>query len=108
MIYDIWFFSCLDVYNAHASDLVADLSTPDVEGIYETQVPLDFRALVDLGCLCIVDKAKARQLAASASNDTDTFDLGWLQFKTLAQHPYLAPNSFKTLYFYHHKVYIFL
>lgn len=27
-----------DVYNAHASDLVADLSTPDVEGIYETQV----------------------------------------------------------------------
>ena len=52
------FFS--DVYNAHASDLVADLSTPDVEGIYETQVPLDFRALVDLGCLCVVDKAKVR------------------------------------------------
>ena len=49
-----------DVYNAHASDLVADLSTPDVEGIYETQVPLDFRALVDLGCLCVVDKNKVR------------------------------------------------
>ena len=32
-----------EVYNAHATDLVADLSTPDVEGIYETQVPLDFR-----------------------------------------------------------------
>ena len=48
------------MYNAHASDLVADLSTPDVEGIYETQVPLDFRALVDLGCLCVVDKAKVR------------------------------------------------
>jgi DNA polymerase epsilon subunit 1 len=27
-----------EVYNAHASDLVTDLSTPDVEGIYETQV----------------------------------------------------------------------
>ena len=51
-------FVISDVYNAHANDLVADLSTPDVEGIYETQVPLDFRALVDLGCLCVVDKAK--------------------------------------------------
>ena len=47
---------------------------------------------------------QARQLAASASNDTDTFDLGWLQFKTLAHYPYLASDSFKILYFYHHKV----
>ena len=55
-----------EVYNAHISDLVADLSTPDVEGIYETQVPLEFRALIDLGCLCIVDKSKAKQLALMA------------------------------------------
>lgn len=59
---------------------------------------------MDLGCLCIVDKAKARQLAASVSSDTDTFDLGWLQFKTLAHYPYLASDSFKTIYLYHHKV----
>ena len=52
------------VYRERETDLVADLSTPDVEGIYETQVPLEFRALMDLGCLCIVDKTKARQLAA--------------------------------------------
>ena len=93
-----------EVYNAHASDLVADLSTPDVEGIYETQVPLEFRALVDLGCVCVVDKGKARELAASNSNDTDTFDLGWLNFKTLAHYHYLNSENFKTLYFYHHKV----
>ena len=55
-----------EVYNAHISDLVADLSTPDVEGIYETQVPLEFRALIDLGCLCVVDKSKAKQLALMA------------------------------------------
>ena len=35
---------------------------------------------------------------------SDTFDLHWLQFKTLAHYPYLASESFKTLYFYHHKV----
>ena len=32
-----------DLYRQHASDLVTDLSTPDIEGIYETQIPLDFR-----------------------------------------------------------------
>ncbi len=32
-----------EVYRKHTSDLVTDLSTPDVEGIYETQVPLEFR-----------------------------------------------------------------
>ena len=90
-----------EVYNAHATDMVADLSTPDVEGIYETQVPLEFRALVDLGCLCVVDKAKARQLNV---NDIDTFDLGWLQYKTLSQYPYLANEGLKTLFVYHHKV----
>ena len=68
------------------------------------QVPLDFRALVDLGCLCVVDKNHAKRLAASANTDTDTFDLSWLQFKTLAHYPYLSSDSFKTLYFYHHKV----
>ena len=36
--------------------------------------------------------------------DTDTFDLQWLQFKTLAHYPYLASESFKMLYLYHHKV----
>ena len=90
-----------EVYNAHATDLVADLSTPDVEGIYETQVPLEFRALVDLGCLCVVDKAKARQLV----NDIDTFDLSWLQYKTLSHYPYLKDSQgLKSLYLYHHKV----
>ena len=57
-----------EIYNAHSNELVGDLSNPDIEGIYETQVPLEFRALLDLGCLCIVDKAKARQLAASAAD----------------------------------------
>ena len=71
--FDIFF---PDVYNAHASDLVADLSTPDVEGIYETQVPLDFRALVDLGCLCVVDKAKVR-LNCLKLPTTFKFSLNW-------------------------------
>ena len=53
----------------------------------------DSRALVDLGCLCMVDKAKARELAASGG-DIDTFDLSWLQFKTLAHYHYLPEGRF--------------
>ena len=90
------------VYKEHTSDLVTDLSTPDVEGIYETQVPLEFRSLVELGCLCMVKKEKVRELAAN--NETDTFDLDWLQMKHLSSYHYMAPSAYKTLYFYHHRV----
>ena len=93
-----------ELFRAHASDLVTDLSTPDIEGIYETQVPLDFRVLVDLGCLCAVDKQRARELAKASAADVDTFELGWMQFKTLAHYHYLPERSFRTVYFYHHKV----
>ena len=91
-----------EVYLQHANDLVTDLSTPDIEGIYETQIPLEFRALVDLGCLVMVEKSKARELASEPN--PDTFELGWLQFKTLAHYHYMAPNAYKTIYFYHHRV----
>ena len=76
------------MYCSHASDLVTSLLTPDVEGIYETKVPLEFRALVDLGCL----RAVGRRCNARDLGETDTFELGWLQFKTLAHHHYLPPN----------------
>ena len=79
---------------------MADLSTPDIEGIYELQLPLEFRAVVSLGCLAGVERGKARQLQGQ---DTDTFQLSWLQFKTLASYHYLEPGSYKYLYLYHHR-----
>ena len=42
------------------SELVTQLSTPDIEGVYETQVPLELRAIVALGCVCTVNKKYAR------------------------------------------------
>jgi DNA polymerase epsilon subunit 1 len=50
-----------------------------------------------------MDKQKARELAKSGG-DVDTFELGWLQFKTLAHYHYLPEKSYRTIYFYHHKV----
>lgn len=38
------------------SELATQLSTPDIAGVYETQVPLLFRAVVTLGCVCMVNR----------------------------------------------------
>lgn len=60
------------------------------------QVPLDFRAIAQLGCVCVVDKFLARA-------DTDTFELGQLKFKTVAQYQYLETGSLHHVYLYHHR-----
>ena len=64
-------------------------------------MPLDFRAVVNLGCLAGVERSKAQQLRGQ---DIDTFELSWLQFKTLSSYQYLEPSSYKYIYLYHHKV----
>ncbi|XP_014281923.1 DNA polymerase epsilon catalytic subunit 1 [Halyomorpha halys] len=93
-----------EVYQEHSNDLIADLSTPDVEGIYETQVPLLFRALLKLGCVCSVDKNESRRLAA-ALTENNTFMLQHLTFRTVAHQPYLpsGETNLKQIYLYHHK-----
>ncbi|XP_070201892.1 DNA polymerase epsilon catalytic subunit A-like [Littorina saxatilis] len=88
-----------NIYRNHINDITADLSSPDIEGVYETQVPLEFRALVGLGCLVTVDRGFAKMMAG---RETDTFELDNLEFRTLAQFPYLEPGSMKHIYLYHH------
>ncbi|XP_022098482.1 DNA polymerase epsilon catalytic subunit A-like [Acanthaster planci] len=90
-----------DIFQEHSNELNADLSAPEIEGVYETQVPLEFRALVKLGCICMVNKDNARFLAGK---ELETFDLGQLEFKTLAQFSYLQPGSLRRIYLYHNIV----
>lgn len=54
------------------------------------QVPLLFRALVQLGCVCMVNKHAARDLAG---READTFDLEHLEMRSLAQFSYLEPGK---------------
>lgn len=73
---------------------LADLSTTDVEGIYESQTPLEFRLLVTLGCRCEVDKKTAQRLVRDGMRDTDTFSMFDLKFcKLTTEQTYLAPVS---------------
>ncbi|CAG5130840.1 unnamed protein product, partial [Candidula unifasciata] len=89
-----------DLYIKHINDITADLASPDIEGVYETQVPLEFRALVKLGCLTTVNREFARSMEG---RETDTFDVNNLNFRSVAQFPYLSQGSVKHLYLYHHK-----
>lgn len=62
-----------------------DLAKPEIEGIYETQVPLEFRVLLTLGCVCTVDPRAAR----SMREVSDTFNMDQLEFKSIGAQPYL-------------------
>ena len=81
------------------SEINADLSSPDIEGVYETNVPLDFRAVLSIGCVCTVSRECVRQLGG---RDTDSFELNNLEFRTLAQYSYLDTGVMKHVYLYHH------
>ena len=63
------------------NEINSELSSPNVEGVYETQVPLLFRALTRLGCVCRVAREHARTLAANAARDTDNFELQHLDLR---------------------------
>lgn len=88
-----------DVYQKHIDEITEDLANPDVEGVYETQVPLLFRTYLKLGCVCRVTRKAASIL--SAKETPDTFNLNQFESGTLAQFSYLE-DSIRYIYFYQH------
>lgn len=126
---------CSQCCDCLCSEISADLSSPDIEGVYETQVPLLFRALYRLGCITTVNRDFAKYMQGRVSlthfkkqlsqfrflwdvikefdifclfcQETDTFELDHLNFRTLAQFSYLEPGSIKHIYLYHHIWYVF-
>lgn len=82
--------------------MLVDLAAPDIEGIYETQMTLEFRALMNLGCICQVQHAEARKMSATATNP-DTFNLNQLEMKPGLKIPYLKNGgNLKKIYLYQH------
>ncbi|PKK17899.1 hypothetical protein A306_00000059 [Columba livia] len=54
LVYNLYEYSVPeDMYQEHINEINADLSAPDIEGVYETQVPLLLRALIHLGCVSL-------------------------------------------------------
>ncbi|XP_026665327.2 DNA polymerase epsilon catalytic subunit A isoform X2 [Phoenix dactylifera] len=83
-----------DQFRAARKKLAAHLAGPEVEGIYETNVPLEFTAILEIGCVCKVDKtAKLRNLQ-------DGWKLSELHMKTTAECSYLE-QTLSFFYLYH-------
>lgn len=70
---------------------------PSVEGVYESQVPLDVRALLSLGSTCTFDESQRGVLGKGI---THGFDLSALHHVTPKQ-PYLTQAPLTYLYLYH-------
>lgn len=64
------------------------------QGIYETKIPPEFNAILQIGCVCKVDKS------AKKGNLQDGWSLSELHMKTTTECPYLE-NSIPFLYLYH-------
>ncbi|KAJ3080643.1 DNA polymerase epsilon catalytic subunit, partial [Quaeritorhiza haematococci] len=72
---------------------------PDIEGVYETQLPLLVRALVQLGCMCSVDKTAWRR---SERRFDEGFLLSHLNHDEKQDRlQYLKDVNFHYLYLYH-------
>lgn len=99
-VYNLYRYSLPEsLFQEHSRELLEDLSKPEIEGIYETQMALEFRAILQLGCVCIVDPRAARKMADGA----DTFTLDQLEFKSIAFQPYLKQTqSINYIFLYHH------
>ncbi|XP_043487163.1 DNA polymerase epsilon catalytic subunit 1 isoform X1 [Polistes fuscatus] len=99
-VYNLYQYSVPEtLYQQHNQGLITDLTKPYIEGIYETQMSLEFRAILQLGCICIVDPKSIRKIPDGA----DTFLLEQLQFKSIAVQPYLQQwESINHIFLYHH------
>ncbi|CAI9778339.1 unnamed protein product [Fraxinus pennsylvanica] len=82
-----------DQFKAESKKLAAHLADPEVEGIYETKIPLDFNAILQIGCVCKVDKS------AKKRNVQDGWSLSELHMKTTTECPYLE-HSLSYFYLY--------
>ncbi|XP_020536143.1 DNA polymerase epsilon catalytic subunit A isoform X2 [Jatropha curcas] len=83
-----------DKFRKESKKLAALLADPEVEGIYETKVPLEFNAILQIGCVCKVDKTAMKR------NAQDGWSLNELHMKTTTECSYLE-QSVSYFYLYH-------
>lgn len=76
---------------------MCNLSKPGVEGVYETKVTPELRALLNLGCVCSVTLESAKKLSALP-------ELGNFSLEQMKQtpHKYLSNVCVYNIYLYLH------
>ena len=86
-----------ETYVKEAPKLTCLFNHPSVEGVYEKQLPLTVRAVLQLGSSCTVDETQKGVLGKGLGQG---FDLSALQ-RTGAQKPYLSDPGIAYIYLYH-------
>lgn len=86
-----------EVYVNDAQKLSLLFNHPSVEGVYEKQVPLNVRAVLQLGSLCTFDDTQPGVLGKGLESG---FDLSGLKQAKLNR-PYLSSSPLAYLYLYH-------
>jgi DNA polymerase epsilon subunit 1 len=82
------------IFQKHQNEIMSEFSNPNVEGIYEMNVPLMFRVLINLGCQCGPKKETKK-------TDFDSYALRELEIKN--ETTYLSNTSaLKVLYIFAH------
>jgi DNA polymerase epsilon subunit 1 len=84
-------------YVQEANSISALFNHPSVEGVYEKQVPLNIRAILELGSTCTFDESQKGVLGKGLEQGFDLSSLRKIPSKNL----YLADASFTYLYVYH-------
>ncbi|WVZ02207.1 hypothetical protein V8G54_023013 [Vigna mungo] len=93
--YNLYEISISEIqYGEVSKKLATLLADPDIEGIYETKVPLEFNAIIQLGCVCKVDKT------ANKRSLHEPWNLSELHMKTTTECVYLE-QSLSFFYLYH-------
>jgi DNA polymerase epsilon subunit 1 len=77
---------------------MTDLSNPNIEGVYEMNVPLDFRLLITLGCICSLRKEHYRTNILS-----NLYEFDELEFLALSEQTYLQSGTLQCIYLYIHQ-----
>jgi DNA polymerase epsilon subunit 1 len=86
-----------EVYINEAQKLSILFNHPSIEGVYEKQVPLNIRAVLQLGNLCTFDETQPGVLGKGLEQG---FDLSGLK-QAPSKQPYLSKSPLEYLYLYH-------
>ncbi|VIO96069.1 DNA polymerase family B, exonuclease domain containing protein [Brugia malayi] len=82
------------IFESSLNQLNKELCAMRIEGVYESQMPILFRAVLTLGCSC-------RLKPNFKTNSASTYDSEQLEPDFSVQ--YLPENSIRTLFFYEHQ-----
>jgi DNA polymerase epsilon subunit 1 len=85
------------VFRNHTETFAKMFNHQDIEGVYETQVPLLFRGLINIGCIASVSDKRAK----SGRGIDTVFELDELRHMSPSKNPYLKYSHLNYLYLFH-------